>query len=157
MLVLTDKVEFSKQFPTFAIPRLPLAGDFEPAGPTLAEGATYFAGLIDTGAPYVVIPFRVHRDKGQIKIHRDLGMQPYRIGSSREAPVCQRFAEVGIRFTCKNAAGAYFFWPSNYVRAKAYLLDANQQPSLRALVGLDVLLDNFVLHLEKDNIVLSAR
>ena len=67
--------------------------------------------------------------KGLLKVHRDLGQQPYRISSSKKLPILQRFVEIGLHFFTKAASNIYQYWPQDYVRAKAYLLDADQRPA----------------------------
>jgi hypothetical protein len=157
MLALKYQAEYDRRFPTFAVPRLLIDGQFEPLGPKVAGSATHFdAALIDTGAPYVVIPFKVHRNR-RLKTHRELGRQPYRLPSSSEAPVLQRFAEVGLRFVTKSLEGGYAYLPPSYVRVKAYLLDADQRPANKVLIGLETLVENFVLHMGKDKLLLSSR
>ena len=82
--------------PSFAVPRLQADVLFEPYE-LPCDARTFFSGaILDTGAPYTVIPFSVHKSE-RIKIHQELGSRLYRV-LSMEGPLFQRFVEVGIRF-----------------------------------------------------------
>jgi hypothetical protein len=82
--------------PGLLVPRLQADVLFEPYE-LPCDARTFFAGaILDTGAPFAVIPFSVHKS-GRIKIHQELGRHVYRV-LSMEGPQFQRFVVVGIRF-----------------------------------------------------------
>lgn len=125
--------------------------------PETPPAYTYFAGaLIDTAAPYVVIPHEVHVDQ-HLKLYQDLGQRPYRLLSEHGPAVLQQFAEVGLRFLAKLPDGKLAYLPEQFVRVKAYLLDAATRPKKKMLIGLEALRDNFIGHLEKENAYLQER
>ncbi len=114
------------------------------------------SALLDTGAGYLTIPYRVHKAQ-HLRIYQELGRAPYRITSSSETPVLQRFVEIGLRFLVPNPDTGYGFWPEQFVRARAYLLDPDQAPKVKVLVGLDMILEHCVMHLDQDIAYLNAR
>jgi hypothetical protein len=124
------------------IPRLVVDGEFEPSVPPGVS--TAFAGaFVDTGAPYVIIPYTVHRSR-LLAIHADLGVRPYRLLSGSGPPISQRFAEVGIHFLVPDNPPASR--PVPFAVVKAYLLDPNVRPVHRVVIGLDAMRTRFPLY-----------
>ncbi|MCC6418328.1 MAG: hypothetical protein IT429_08805 [Gemmataceae bacterium] len=125
--------------------RLLADGAFEPLVPPI-DGRTAFAGaIVDTGAPYVIIPHILHR-AGHIKVYTDLGSQPYRVLSMSGAPLMQPFVEVGLCFLAKGDAGAFAYRPAPCVPVKAYLLEQNVSPIRRVVIGLDAIRTHLPLY-----------
>jgi hypothetical protein len=154
---LAWKDYFDARYPDFPIPRLIVDVLFEPSRPDTPAAYTYFeAALIDTAAPYVVIPHHVHGDR-HVKLYQDLGHRPYRLLSEHGPAIPQRFAEVGLQFLAKLPDGKLAYLPDHFVRVKAYLLDAVTRPKKRVLIGLEALRDNFIGHLEKETAYLQER
>ena len=157
MVPLALRQAFDPRFPDFPVSRKTADVFFEPIQPDEKSGLTHFQGaIVDSACGYTVIPYRVHRF-GLIKIHEELGVRPYRVLSEQGPPDLQRFAEVGLRFLTKQADGQPGYWPSEFVRIKAYLLDEVSRPTGVVLLGLDTLLEHFITHLEKNNSFLKAR
>jgi hypothetical protein len=156
MVPLVLKQVLDPRYPDFAILRNMAEVFFEPAQPGIAEGFTLFAkAIIDSGAGYTIIPYRVHKS-GLLKIYQELDPKPYQILSEGE-PNFQRFAEVGFQFFVKQPNGQPGYWPAEFVRIKAYLLDEATRPTGVAVLGLDTLLEHFITHLEKNNSFLKGR
>src|SRR5262249_22783407 len=114
------------------------------------------SALVDTGAGYLTIPHKLHTSQ-LLKVYQEFGRRPYRVASAKEDPVLQRFAEVGFRFLTKNPDGTPAYWPDHFVLAKAYMQDADQRPGAKVLIGLDLLLENFITSLGRDRAFLKAR
>jgi len=132
-------------YPQFLIPRLVVSGIVEPWVPPL-DGRTAFAGaFVDTGAPYVIIPHILHQ-AGHIKIHNDLGLQPYRLTSMGGSALMQPFVEVGVRFLVTTPGGSPDYRPARFSLVKAYLLDQNVRPTRRVVIGLDAMQTHFPLY-----------
>jgi hypothetical protein len=151
MVPLLVKTIFDPRFPGFPVRRLVANLLLEPTGPAVPSGSTIAEGaVIDSAAGYMIIPYKVHRSQ-YLKIYQELEAKPYRILSMHGEPTMQRFAEVGLRFLVKDSTGQFGYWPAEFVRVKAYLLDEAARPKDKVLVGLDALLENFITHLEKSN------
>src|SRR5258708_7684913 len=115
MIPLVVKEYFDDRYPDFPIHRLLADVWFEPIRPDLPTAYTYFSGaLFDSAAPYVVVPFQIHRS-GHFKVYQELGRQPFRILSEHGAPILQRFAEIGLRFLTRQPGGGLGFWPEQFV------------------------------------------
>jgi hypothetical protein len=157
MVPLIFQEVFDPRFPDFPVTRVQASVHFEPALPDMRVVTTYFEGaLIDTGAGYLTIPQKLHR-LSRLKIYQELGKKPFRILSDVGDPHLQRFAEVGLRFLIKQSNGSYAYWPKEFVKVKAFLLDEDTRPKTKVLIGLDALLEHFVTHVEKGNSYLKAR
>ncbi len=157
MVPLVFREAFDPRFPDFPVPRNQANVHFEPMRPSIPMQDTYFEGaLVDSAAGYTVIPCKIH-SSGLLKIHQELGTKPYQILSEHGTPNLQRFAEVGIRFLIKQPDGNLGYWPEEFVKIKAYLLDEGAWPAGKVLLGLDTLLENFITHLEKNNSFLKGR
>jgi hypothetical protein len=151
MVPLLVRTVFDPRFPDFPVRRVVANLVLEPAGPAVPSGFTIAEGaVIDSAAGYMIIPYKVHRSQ-YLKIYQELGAKPYRILSMHGEPTVQRFAEVGLRFLVKDSAGQLGYWPAEFVRVKAYLLDDATRPKIKVVVGLDMLLENFITHLEKNH------
>src|SRR5262249_50761318 len=124
--------------------------------PNIPEAYTFVAtALVDSAAPYVVIPYSVHGSQ-HLRIHQGFGERPYRILSEHGEPHLQPFVEVGVRFLAKQPDGAFAYWPAHFVRVRAYLLDQATRPKKTVLVGAHALLENFVTHLQKQKSFLTG-
>jgi hypothetical protein len=145
MIPLAFRTVRPKAYPQFRIPRLLVGGQFEPRVRP-ANGRTDFSdAIIDTGSGYVIIPYKVHHP-GLIQIHRDHGLQPYRLPSMTAAPVMQRLVEVGSRFLVVSPKLEYR--PVQYVRVTAYFLGQNIRPADTIIIGLDAIRTQFPLYLD---------
>lgn len=143
MIPLTVTTHIESGFPQFPIVRLTVGGVFEPNSPPLDSRTAFAGAIVDTGAPYVIVPYSVHAP-GWIKIYADLGMFPYRTGSVAGPPLLQRFAEVGLRFFVSGPPPEYR--PQVPVVVKAYLLDAGISPTRCVVIGLDLIRTRFPLY-----------
>jgi hypothetical protein len=130
------------RFPQLPIPRLLVSGAFEPWIPSLIGQTAFAEAIVDTGAPYTIIPHYVH-GAGLIKVYNDLGQQPYRLTSMSGAPLMQRMVEVGIRFLVRRAGWDYV--PADFVVVRAYFLDVNVRPLRKVVIGLDAIRPHFPL------------
>jgi hypothetical protein len=98
-------IDFDSSFcdpndPQFPIPRIKVGILFEPNEP-VPDASVFFDGaIVDTGAPYLVIPYDFHKS-GRLRIRRELGQHLFRVPSMGQ-PVFQPFVEVGIRFFCSS-------------------------------------------------------
>jgi hypothetical protein len=143
VIPLTFRDSPDPAYPWFPIPRLLVAGLFEP-WQLPPDGRTVFdAAFIDTAAPYVIIPHALHRS-GLIRIYNDLGPQPYRVLSMGTQTVWQPFAEVGIRFLVMKPSPRYR--PDSFAMVKAYLLEQGVTPTGRVVIGLDAIRSHFRLY-----------
>jgi hypothetical protein len=157
MVPLRLKTQSDPRFPDFSISRIVTDVQFEAVGPEVLPGATVFdSAVVDTGAGYLVIPQQVHKSQ-LFKIHQEFGLKPYRVTSMKDDPILQRFAELGLRFLVTHPDGTCGYWPDQFIRVTAYLLDAEQRPKNTVLLGLDLLLQHFITNLEKGNTFLKAR
>jgi hypothetical protein len=155
MVPLKHKITSDPRFPGLEIPRVAVDVRFEPSKPMPDHVAPFFdSAIVDTGSGCIVVPHRVHKSN-LFKIHRELGHMPYRISSMGTPPVLQRLVEIGLCFLVRRADGSFAYLPEQFVRARAYLLDPEVRPTGKVLIGLEVLLEHFVTHLEKDNSFLS--
>ena len=151
MIIVTLKENFDPRYPDFPVRRLVVDLLFEPRQSDTPPAYTYYEGaFIDTAAPYVVIPYNLH-SSGHLKIHQDLGRKPYRSLAETGALLLQPFAMVGLRFLVKTPTGQFAYEPEQFLTVKAYLLDAQIHPLKRVLLGLDLILENFLLQVNKDH------
>jgi hypothetical protein len=97
---------------------------------------------VDTGAPYVIIPHKVHRAR-LIKVHADLGHRPFGTLSGPGGSRPQPFAEVGIRFLVQRPNLHYR--PAQFAPVRAYLLEPGVRPIDRVVIGLDAMHTRFPL------------
>ncbi|MCI0460680.1 MAG: hypothetical protein L0Z62_27315 [Gemmataceae bacterium] len=144
MIPLIQRQDPDPFYPSLLIPRLFVHGAFEPWVLPL-DGQTAFSGaFVDTGAPYVIIPYKTHRT-GKIKIYQDLGPQPYRLTSMGGAPLLQPMAEVGVCFLAQ-IPGGYEYRPASFAVVKAFLLAKQVRPKERVVIGLDAMRTHFPLY-----------
>jgi hypothetical protein len=165
--------------PHFPFPRLLADAYFEPAS-GVPDAATNFPGaIVDTGAPYLIIPHTFHAS-GRIKIHAHLGSRPYRLTSMTGGPIQQPFVEVGLQFLvdARAAQSCWDAWcqlsqPANPaafdpqlsrysyqlprpVVVQAYLLDEGVRPN-KVVVGLAALRDHFTFVMAGETAFLLPR
>jgi hypothetical protein len=131
--------------PPLRIPRVVSDGQFEPRGGIPVSATAFAAAYVDTGAPYVIIPYKVHRS-GLIRVHTNRGLQPYGILSGSGGSLLQPFAEVGIRFLIQRPKPDYR--PAQYAIVRAYLLEPGIRPTERVVIGLDAIQTYFPLYAE---------
>ena len=128
--------------PPLRIPRVVSDGQFEPRGGIPVSATAFAAAYVDTGAPYVIIPYKVHRS-GLIQVHTDLGLQPYGILSGSGSSLMQPFAEVGVRFLVQKPKNHYR--PAQFANVRAYLLEPGIRLTDRVVIGLDAMHTHFPL------------
>jgi hypothetical protein len=154
MIPLSLAPTIEKPWPQFPLWRVKVDVWLEPADPNVMPFMTRWAGaIVDIGAPYSILPHRFHH-QGLVHIRQDFGYRPFRI-LAKQAPVMQRFVEVGIRFLVTKPQMAY--QPDQFLPIKAYLLDAGQRPTGVFVLGLDALREHFRTHIEEGNSFLQLR
>jgi hypothetical protein len=142
MIPLEIRDEQAPGPPPLRIPRVLSDGQFEPRGGIPVSATAFAAAYVDTGAPYVIIPYKVHRSR-LIQVHINLGLQPYGTLSGSGGSLMQPFAEVGIRFLIQRPKPDYR--PAQFAIVRAYLLEPGIRPIDRVVIGLDAMHTHFPL------------
>jgi hypothetical protein len=86
----------SQRYPDFTAHRLCVPILVETQGASSRKSPLWPYAIIDTGAPYSIIPHAFHSAVA-LRIHEDYGKQPYAVLSEEER-LTQRLVLIGIRF-----------------------------------------------------------